>query len=43
MMIKNILGDDFATKYPNLVRVKDAIFNSPDVKAYLAKRPHTEI
>lgn len=43
LMIKNILGDDFATKYPNLMRVKDTVFGTPEVKAYLAKRPHTDI
>ncbi|KAJ1519595.1 hypothetical protein ONE63_004870 [Megalurothrips usitatus] len=43
LIIKNVLGDDFATKYPSLIRVKDSVYNTPQVKAYLDKRPHTDI
>lgn len=43
LMIRKALGDDFATKYPNLMRVKDTVFKNAHVKAYIDKRPQTEI
>ncbi|KAE8747441.1 Glutathione-S-transferase S-4-like [Frankliniella occidentalis] len=43
LVIKDIIGADFDAKYPNLAKVKDAVFNNPSVKAYIDKRPHTDI
>ncbi|KAK3917712.1 Hematopoietic prostaglandin D synthase [Frankliniella fusca] len=40
---KTIEPADLASKYPHLAKVKDAVFNTPSVKAYLDKRPHTDI
>ena len=41
--IKKMMPDGAAQKYPHVLKVKDAVFNVPQVKAYLEKRPHTDI